>query len=244
MTNYSKDLFAGRMEQFIQTYLYEEKLAGPRAFCPSVTISRQMGSGLEPIKQSLVEYLDEVDESDEKPWAIFDQALVGKIIEENRLDSSVEPYLIENTKFPILEAFEELLNLHPSEWTLFNYTANTIRTLCISGHAIVIGRAGNFVTADLKNTFHIRLVASLEKRSKEIQERFDLSRSKANSLIKETDKGRAKYVKRYTGSDITNSGYYDVIINTDNLTNDLLVKLIADSLLEWAFEQQKSQSPT
>ena len=241
MTDYSKDFLAGRMEQFLQSRLYEETLAKPRAFCPSVTISRQMGAGLEPIKQPLIEYLDEVDETDDKPWAIFDQALVGKIIEENRLDSSVEPYIIEDTKFPIVEALEEVLNLHPSEWTLFNYTANTIRKLCLAGHAIVVGRAGNFVTADLKNTFHIRLVASLEKRSKEIQQRFDLNRSKANSLIKETDKGRSKYVKRYTGSDINDSGYYDLVINTDNLTEDLLVKMIADSLLEWALEQQRNQ---
>jgi cytidylate kinase len=237
----TKEFLAARMENFLQSRLHEETMAKKRLLRPSLTISRQTGAGLERIKRKLVEYLDEVDETDGGNWAYFDQSLVGEVIKDSRLDKSVEPYLVENTKIPVVEALEQILNLHPSEWTLFNHTANTIRKLCKAGHAIGVGRAGNFVTSDLPNTFHIRLVGSLENRIAEIQRQFENDEKSAKAMIVDTEKARAKFVKRYTGAEITDSCLYHLTINTDNLNDDLLVKLIGDCLLEWAFEQEKSR---
>jgi len=240
----NQEFLAKRMESFLRTRLYEESSPKKPTFRPSMTISRQMGAGLERIERQLVEYLDEYDDIDEDSWALFDQSLVGKIIQDHRLDASVQPYLVENTKFPILEALEQVLNLHPSEWTLFNYTANTIRKLCRSGHAITVGRAGNFVTSDLDNTFHLRLVASRDRRIKDVERRFACSESSAAEMVREADKARARYVKRYTGADIGDTSYYDLVINTDNLNDDLLVKMIGDTLLEWASEKEKERRQT
>ncbi|MDF1815397.1 MAG: cytidylate kinase-like family protein [Verrucomicrobiales bacterium] len=237
-----KDFLAGRMENFLRTRLYDETHGHGKSFRPSITISRQTGVGFEKIHQKLVEYLDEADDSDGETWAIFDQALVGQIIEDNRLDDEVEPYLVENTKIPVVEALEQMLNLHPSEWTLFNYTANTIRKLCSSGHAVVSGRAGNFITADLPNTFHIRLVGSLPKRIEELQQRLDIDHERATSIIADTDKAKEKYVKRYTGADISDPCFYHMVINTDNCSDELLVKLIVDPMMEWAFEKERARA--
>lgn len=228
------------MESYLSSQLLEDSPEKTKTFRPSITISRQIGAGLGRIKKPLIEYLDEVDENfDHDSWALFDQSLVGKIIQDSRLDESVEPYQVGKTKFPALETLELELNLHPSKWSLFNYTSNTIRKLCRWGYAIIVGRAGNFVTSDLDNTFHLRLVGSENHRTAEVQRRFDCSESRAQDLVRETDKTRSQFVKRYTGSDIADPNYYDLVINTDNLNDQLLVKMIADSLLEWASEKQK-----
>ena len=91
-----------RMEQFLRSRLAEENSveAKGKAFVPSMTISRQCGAGLDQIAPRLVDYLSEVDDSSGSGWALFDQSLIGKIIEEHHLPTTVQPYLNENAKFP------------------------------------------------------------------------------------------------------------------------------------------------
>ncbi|NNE90290.1 MAG: cytidylate kinase-like family protein [Verrucomicrobiales bacterium] len=229
------------MERYLQCRLAEDHAETAARFRPSLTVSRQCGAGMSRIGEELISYLDEVDDSTETGWALFDQSLVTKVIEDHKLTNSVEPFLTENTKFPIVDALEQLLNLHPSEWTLFNYTADTIRRLCHLGNSIIVGRAGNFITADLKNTFHVRLVGSKEKRTASVSEQRGISLKAAEDIVQEIDKSRQKFVKRHTGSDVNDPNAYHLVINTDNLPDKVLVRVLADSLLEWAVESEESR---
>ena len=238
MTN--RGFLLERMERFLQCRLAENTPREGYPMRPSITISRQCGTGIDAIEKILVDYLDSADDSSDQGWALFNQSLVGKVIENGKLDQSVEPFLVENTKFPVLEAFEELLNLHPSNWTLFNHTASTIRKLCRMGGAIVVGRAGNFVTADLKNTFHVRLIGSDEFRIEYTANRYAMTLDDATEFVKESDKGRAKYVKRYAHADIDCSDCYHLIINTDNCREDSLAHAVGDAALEWAGSEDQT----
>jgi cytidylate kinase len=237
----SRNFHLCRMEAFLRCRLAEEAGGRKPEFRPSLTISRQCGAGMDRIKESLVEYLGAIDESAIHGWACFDQSLVGKIIEDHRLPKSVEPYLAERGKFPIVDTLEEILRLHPSEWTLFNHSASTIRTLCRLGNSIVVGRAGNFVTSDLPNTFHVRLVGSESKRAARAAERFQISRGESLKLVEKTDHARASFVRRHAGADIGDPGSYHVVINTDNLSGDMVVRIIGDTVVEWANERQREQ---
>lgn len=235
-----RDFHLNRMEKFLRSRLAEEFQGRDFQFRPSLSISRQCGTGTSRIERALVEYLDVVDESAVHGWAGFDQSLIGKIIEDHKLPNTMEPYLAEETKFPILETLEEALRLQPSKWTLFNYSAATIRTLCRMGNALVVGRAGNFVTSDLPNTFHVRLIGSELKRIARVRERFQITQDKAEKLVHRTDRSRANFVKRYTGADIDDTGSYHLILNTDNLSSDVIVRIIGDSIIEWANENEIS----
>jgi len=228
------------MEKFLRSRLAEDFEGRHPQFRPSLTISRQCGTGTSRIERSLVEYLDEIDESAVHGWAGFDQSLIGKIIEDHKRPNSMEPYLAEESKFPILETLEEALRMQPSKWTLFNYSAATIRMLCRMGNALVVGRAGNFVTSDLANTFHVRLIGSELKRIACVRERFRVSQDEAEKLVRKTDRSRFNFVKRYTGADIDDTGSYHLILNTDNLSPEIIVRIIGDSLIEWANEREMS----
>ena len=173
---------------------------------------------------------------------LFDQALVAKIIEDAKLPDTVEPYLAERVKFPITSAMEEMMELHPSEWTLFQHSANTIRNLCRMGSVIVVGRAGNFVTMDLPNVFHVRLIGSNDKRIARVSTEREISLSDATQLVKETDKGRAKYVKRYTGSSSDSPESYHMVLNMDDFSDETAVRILGDSLLEWANEKWQQET--
>lgn len=185
-----------------------------------------------------MDYLSDVDDSTDLGWALFNQGMIGKIIEDHNLPKSVAPFLAENTKFPVVELLEELLNLHPSEWTLFNYSADTIRNLCRMGNVIVVGRAGNFVTADMENTFHIRLVGTPKKRIQHTAVRHKIAIERAADVVKETDKSRGKFVKRYANAAIDSPEWYHLVLNTDDFLPETVARIIGDSLLEWAHQKE------
>jgi len=230
-----------RMEKFLRSRLSKDASAkSPRKrFVPSMTISRQCGAGLDQIGPKLVEYLSEVDSSTGCGWALFDQSLISKIVEDDRLPTAADPFLVENAKFPVTETLEQILDLPRSQWSLFNYSADTIRKLCDMGNAIVIGRAGNFVTADLDNTFHVRLVGSSDRRLALKSGGWNGAATDAGELVEATDRAREKFVRRYTGTDIENSQCYHLVFNTDDFSADGSARLLAESLLDWANEKSR-----
>ncbi len=231
------------MEHFLGARLSQEAYSKELPFRPSLTISRECGVGMDVIGGALVDYLSDVDDSTELGWALFDQEMVGKIIEDHNLPKGVAPFLSEKTKFPVVEALEQVLNLHPSEWSLFNYSADTIRNLCRMGNAIVVGRAGNFVTSDMDNTFHIRLVGSLNKRVSHFASRRGIPREQAAKLVKEIDGGREKFVRRYAKADWKVPTFYHLVLNTDDIPFDTVARIMGDSLLEWAHQKTLRDRP-
>lgn len=229
------------MEHFLRTRLSEETYMRDKRPRPSLTISRECGAGMDKIGCALVDHLSEVDDSTDLGWALFNQGMIGKIVEDQHLPKNVSPFLTEKTKFPVADALEQLLNLHPSEWTLFNYSADTMRNLCRLGNAIIVGRAGNFVTADLPYTFHVRLVGTPAKRIEHTASRHQISIERATDVVQETDKSRMKFVRRYAKAKVDAPIGYHLVINTDDLSPETAARIIGDSLLEWA-HQKESQS--
>ncbi len=240
----TSDVLLDRMERFLHTRLCDASIPREKRFRPALTISRECGTGMDTIGSALVEYLSDVDDSTELGWALFDQRLIGKIIEGHDLPRLAGPFRTENTKFQVGDGLEELLNLAPTNWSLFNYVADTIRNLCKMGNAIIVGRAGNFVTSDMENTFHIRLVGSLDRRVRYTAVRHDISLDRAADLVKETDKSRKKFVERYIEVDLERPAFYHLLLNTDDFSPDTAARIIGDSLLEWAWQQEIGPTDT
>lgn len=201
---------------------------------PSLTISRQCGAGLCRIERPLLEYLDEMEGRDFGAWALFDQSLLGRFIESRQGNSRKIAFSPDLAKFPVMPVLEEQLSRPQEQWTLFNHSANAIRQLCRSGRCLIVGRAGNLVACDLANTFHVRLIADKSKRIRFISNRFQVNESGASELVEETDKARAQFVKRNTGSDIDDPVSYHLILNTEGISDEVAVRVIAESMYEWS----------
>jgi hypothetical protein len=233
-----------KLERFLKCRLAEETSlidVNPLRIRPSLTLSRQAGARANTIGKRLVQYLDQFDETADHGWAVVDQRLVAKVIEDHKLPDSVAQYLPEDVRNPVSDTLEEILGLHPSSWTLFHYTVQTIRKLCALGNVIVVGRGGNLVTGDFPNTFHVRLVGAVENRVRQAREGYGMNAAEARNWVKETDHARARYVKRHLDSDIDDPVGYHLVINTDRISDSLAARIIGDSLLEWVAAGDSAQ---
>ncbi len=200
------------------------------AIRPTITISRMTGSGGRTVAAILTDYLQTRIPGSCR-WTIFDRNLVEKVLEDHHLHKRIGEFMPENHKSMLGDMIEELLGLHPSSWTLVQQTAETILHLAHLGHVIIVGRGANIITSKLENVFHVRLVGSLETRTRRVQEVFDLGRQAALEFIHKEDKGRRRYLKEHFDKDIDDPLLYHLIVNTDHLRYDDAARLIGDEVI-------------
>jgi hypothetical protein len=194
---------------------------------PSITISRLTGAGGLSLGERLVTLLQARAPKPEVPWTVFDKNLVEKVLDDHHLPQSLAKFMPEDRMSAISDAMEELLGLHPPSWKLVAQTTETMLKLAELGHAILIGRAANIITAKIEHVLHVRLVASLETRVQRVQKRYDLSKKAALAFIEKEDAGRVRYVKRYFKQNIDDPLLYHLVINTDWFPLDQTAELIA-----------------
>ena len=197
---------------------------------PAITISRQEGAGGLTVASNLAEYMQAHVPSHDV-WTVFSQHLVAKVLEEYNLQKQVGDFMKEDHKGMLTNAFEELLGLHPSIWTLVEQTNATILRLAQIGNVILVGRGGNIVTSEMKTAFHVHLVGSLEKRIEQAQKVLGLDRKSAIDYIKKKDLGRKRYLKDNFDKDIDDPLNYHLIINTDLVRYDEAARLIGDEVI-------------
>jgi cytidylate kinase len=182
---------------------------------PAVTISRESGSGALTVANLVAQQLERDCPGDPPcSWAVFDRNLVSKILEDHSLSKRMEEFMPEDTRFPLSEAFEYLLGLHPPGWTLREYAQETIQKLAINGNVILVGRAGAIITGKLPYVLRVRLVAPLEFRAKNYARSQGISEKEAVRAIRANDEASYRYVRLYFLTNVSDPLHYDLIVNT------------------------------
>ena len=200
---------------------------------PVVTVSRQSGCGGEAVIEQLAKFLQAHDPG-ACPWTVFDKDLVEKVLEEHKLPREVAKFMTEDRVSAIQDGIEEMLGLHPPTKTLLRETTETILHLARLGRVILVGRAANVITREMKNVFHIRLVAPLELRVGQAMAALHLEHKAALELVRKKDLGRQRYVKDHFHADIDDNLQYDLVVNTAHFPHQDIAHLIGDAILRWA----------
>lgn len=214
-----------------QSYLKNEQGPASASTRPAITISRMTGAGGHVIAPELAEYLQSHVPTHEA-WAVFDQNLVQKVLEDHNLEERFADAMTEEHKSMFADLVESLIGKHPSSWTLVEHTNATILRLATAGNVILVGRGGVVITNKLSNVFHVRLVASLEKRIEYGQRVYGLDRNAALNFIRKRDEGRRRYLKDYFDVDVDDPLLYHLIINTDIVRYDEAVRMIGDGVIK------------
>jgi hypothetical protein len=200
----------------------------PKVPRPAVTISRQTGAGALNVASLVAQQLDGDCPGDPPcSWAVFDRNLVSKILEDHHLSKRLEEFMPEDTRFPLSEAFEFLLGLHPPSWTLRGYAEETIRELANNGNVILVGRAGAIITAGSPTVLHVRLVAPFEFRALNYARSQGISEAEAARAIRAKDEATHHYVRGYFNTNVADPLHYDLVVNTGRTGFEGTARLIS-----------------
>jgi len=197
---------------------------------PAITISRQAGAGAITVAELVAEQLDTECPGDPPcPWVVFDRNLVEEIVRDNDLSQTVANYMVEDVKFPLSDALEAMLGLHPSSWSMMEHAAATIRKLALKGNVILVGRGAAAITAKLPHVLHVRLVAPFEQRVQHFEVYYHIDEKDAPRLVRESDEARRRYVRQF-GADIDDPVNYGLVINTGQISFEDAARIITNTV--------------
>lgn len=198
----------------------------------AVTISRQAGCGGVIVAEKVAHFLQQHSPRGEATWTVFDRDLMHKVLEDHNLPSHLAKFLPEDRLSAIEDTLADIFGVRPTARTLVQQTAETLLKFAELGNVILIGRAGNIVTAKLPHVLHVRLVAPLEDRIERIIRDDKKTPAAARKFCLEEEQQRARYLKTYYNADINDPVNYHLIVNTSRVGYENAAKLIGEAVLK------------
>ncbi|MBW8863851.1 MAG: cytidylate kinase-like family protein [Verrucomicrobia bacterium] len=198
----------------------------------AVTISRQTGCGAVQVAEALANYLQKhLPPPSGVSWTVFDRNLMEKVLEDHSLPTNLAHILAEDRVSEFEDVMAETFHMRPHTRIILKQTAETMLQLASCGGVILIGRAGNIITARLPHVLHVRLVASLEDRIERVCRADNKSPADAREFCLQEETARARYVKTYFKADINDPLQYHMVINTSRTGCENAGRLIGDAVM-------------
>ena len=219
-----------KAKNYVESHISDDEMRHKGSEGPCITISREAGSGSGLIAEKLISLLKRSGKNPNREWAVFDKNLIEKVMEDHNLPKQVAKFLGEEKESFITQTMNEIFGVHPSTLKLYHETTETILRLAQIGNCIIIGRGANIITASLKNAYHIRLVAPIELRIKNVQEFYGNTKAEAVEFVKKEDAKRSVFIKDHFNKKAEDPLLYHTIINTGYLSLDEVAKIIAESV--------------
>jgi cytidylate kinase len=191
-----------------------------------ITISREMGSGGIPIAHKVAEQLG---------YRLID----GETIMEAAEAYGLSPEAVEQADekpphFVDTLDSKQSLDLHLIELIILE--------AALKGNVVIYGRGGQDLLKGINSVLRTRIIAPFEDRVERWAEREWLDPDRARFLVRKSDQQRAGFIKYYFDRDWEDSVFYDLIINTQRLSEDKAVQIICDSVKDENLEGIKASS--
>ena len=196
---------------------------------PFVTISREYGSGGYEIGNRVAELLNG-EPGIETTWAAYDKKLLGKIMDDMGLSSSLTDTLTTGARKSLTNFIQTTFSRFPPQVAVYRKLTETIRILASNGSVVIVGRAGNVITKDMPGGFHVRLTAPLDWRVERMAGILGLKKKEAEKIIKEKSNERNRFVKEYVKFDLEDPLNYDLVINNSRYSTDEAAKVVVSAM--------------
>jgi hypothetical protein len=222
---------------FVQSSsFWHEGAAAPKTEGPVITISQAAGARGNPIAKEIVRQLrgngSGHHQHHHQPWTLFNQSLVRRVVEEHQLPKSTVNFFPEDKTGHLADMVGQALGLHPGVYTSVLKTAETVLRLAQTGHAVIVGRGGNFITRNIERAVHVRLVGSLDVRIASFARIYHVTHEEAVKEVDRRDRARKSYIAENFRQDINNPEAYDLVLNTDDFSDSAAARLIVIALEE------------
>ncbi|TLM66828.1 MAG: BON domain-containing protein [Deltaproteobacteria bacterium] len=190
-----------------------------------ITISRHMGSGGIPIAHKVAEKLG---------YTLVDGDAIMEVAEQYGLSRD----LVEQTDEKPPHFVDRLDVKHEAALHLIELI---ILEYALKGNVIIYGRGGQDLLEGIKSVLRVRITAPFEDRVERWAEREWLDPDYARILVRKNDQQRAGFIKYYFDRDWNDPLGYDLVINTQRLSEESAVRLICDGIKDRNLTESKAE---
>ncbi len=196
---------------------------------PVMTISREYGLPARSIAGKLAKTLTEKNRlaGINKEWRVVSK----EIIEESAQELKLSPSLMHDlSDYKHNSFFENLAlffsdNYYPGNTKVKNTIAKFIYETAAEGNVIIVGRAGEAITKNIKKAFHTKIIAPLDWRAQEVSLEENLSISEAKKRCIEQDRRRFQFRHFFEG-DKPDDEFFNVTFNYREMKDEEIVELL------------------
>jgi len=176
------------------------------------TISEMLGTGGEKIARQVAKELNYTFYGEEELFKAADE--MGFLSDIKKLGEK-SPALLERF-------FGEKPKIY------LDRLQSVIYEVARKGDAVFFGRGSQLLLHSFDCAFHVLVTGSMEKRVKRVMEEKQVSREVAERVIHRSDHDKRGFIRFAFDEDWLNPNLYDLISNTDKLSVDSVVKMIAE----------------
>ena len=185
-----------------------------------VTISRQFGSLGRTIAQRLSETL-QID--------FYDRDIVEETAKRMGLPVSVISNKEENSNTAFFKRQYPLgMGMGSMQDEIFSIQENIIRDLAKKESCIIVGRCADSILMDMENHLNVYVYAPVEARLRNCTEILKMDEKIAHKMIREVDRSRELYHRRYCPEYNGPSTNKDLMIDSSRFGVDRTVSILAN----------------
>jgi len=107
----------------------------------------------------------------------------------------------------------------------------TIEQTAARGKAVIVAHAASYAIGHADEILRVLVTASPETRTTRVAEAEGLDQAGAARAVKESDAGRADYLKRFYDVREESPTHYDLVLNTDSLSIEQTAELISQAVV-------------
>lgn len=116
----------------------------------------------------------------------------------------------------------------PSE-AVRGFIRDAIHEIAEQGNAVIVAHAASFALGPGPRTLRVLVTASQETRSARLSSADGMSQEEAAKAIRRSDADRSDYLKRFYGIAQELPIQYDLVVNTDTISNETAAELITQA---------------
>ena len=189
-----------------------------------VTISRQFGSMGRMIAQQL---------SRELGVNFYDRDIVEETASRMGLPVSVISNTEENSKsINFKQQYPLGMGIASMRDEIFLIQKNIIRDLAQKESCIIVGRCADSILTDMENRLNVYIYAPMDARLRNAVELAKLDEKTAKKMIREIDRSRELYHRRYCPEYVDASTNKDIMIDSSRFGAEGTVKILAGLVRE------------
>jgi dephospho-CoA kinase len=117
----------------------------------------------------------------------------------------------------------------PASDELRGLIRSVIEDTAATGSAVIVAHAASLALAERDDVLRVFVTASPRMREQRLADSLGVDAKEAARTVKQTDAGRADYIKRFYGVGTELPTHYDLVINTDKLTPEHAARLIVQA---------------
>lgn len=210
------------VEKFFRKQKFQEDLRRyalikPKVWNPDITISRDPGSGGKIIARDVAKKLG---------WKLYDKEILKQTAQKLGFDEHIVRSVEEHPRGKLTDIFQALFNpSYISDYTYLKVLKKLIRKAGRAEDVVFLGRGANHIIPSAL-ALHVRITATFERRVENTVKFEGMTQDQARRHVAKVQDNRNAFIKQYFGCDPNCPDYFDLIINTDNISNAAAAKVI------------------